>query len=394
MTREEQPETRDESSLIPAGTASSGGVGEEPPRPKEVSEQEAAELKQRSADIVSRLQEAAGSREMEIVDGIAAVGIQAQKQAGSQLQLLRVRVGDMLSDRGATGEITRHLEDLRLELNKINPNEVGRSGLMRILSLLPFGSKLMRIVQRIAIRYEEVSQQAAIIEKRLRDGQTMLRRDNIELRQLYEQVEEQQVSVKKNTYLGQLLQMQLTDLLTRTQDPRKREIVQSAAYDVAMRVQDLSTMAEVNAQFFVSIEMTRENNGRLGQAVDRTLTLATSTLMVGLAIQSALARQKRVMEATTRTREFLGEMIAANAAAIRQHTAEIGDVYKNPVVAIDKLTQAHNDLLEALNVADRLKTEGIETARENIAKLRQLTAELEEKSVGLGKPEQAPSLEA
>ena len=394
MTREEQPETRDESSLIPAGTASSGGVGEEPPRPKEVSEQEAAELKQRSADIVSRLQEAAGSREMEIVDGIAAVGIQAQKQAGSQLQLLRVRVGDMLSDRGATGEITRHLEDLRLELNKINPNDVGRSGLMRILSLLPFGSKLMRIVQRIAIRYEEVSQQAAIIEKRLRDGQTMLRRDNIELRQLYEQVEEQQVSVKKNTYLGELLQMQLRDLLTRTQDPRKREIVQSAAYDVAMRVQDLSTMAEVNVQFFVSIEMTRENNGRLGQAVDRTLTLATSTLMVGLAIQSALARQKRVMEATTRTREFLGEMIAANAAAIRQHTAEIGDVYKNPVVAIDKLTQAHNDLLEALNVADRLKTEGIETARENIAKLRQLTAELEEKSVGVGKPEQAPSLEA
>ena len=45
-------------------------------------------------------------------------------------------------------------------------------------------------------------------------------------------------------------------------------------------------------------------------------------------------------------------------------------------------------------MADRLKTEGIETARENIAKLRQLTAELEEKSVGLGKPEQAPSLEA
>ena len=142
-------------------------------------------------------------------------------------------------------------------------------------------------------------------------------------------------------------------------------------------------MEEVHVQFFVSIEMTRQNNSRLGQAVERTLSLATNVVTVGLAIQAALARQKRVLEATKRTREFLGNMIVANAVAIKQHTAEIGDVYNNPVIAIDKLTQAHNELIEAMDLADRLKQEGIDAARENIAKLSQLSGDLQQRVSGL-----------
>jgi uncharacterized protein YaaN involved in tellurite resistance len=249
-------------------------------------------------------------------------------------------------------------------------------------------------VERIAIRYETVSKQVVVVEKQLRDGRMMLRRDNIELPKLYELVEGQQVPIKKNAYLGELLMQQLEEVLARVEDPRKRERVQSALYDMSMRVQDLYAMAEVHIQLFVSIEMTHQNNTRLGQAVDRTVTLAANTLMVGLAIQSALVRQERVLEATQRTKEFLGDLIVANAGAIKQHTTEIGDVYKNPVVAIEKLTQAHNDLIEAMDIADRLKTEGIEAARENIAKLRQLTVELEQGASGLSEQREAQSLEA
>ena len=119
-------------------------------------------------------------------------------------------------------------------------------------------------------------------------------------------------------------------------------------------------------------------------------------VMVGLAIQSALTRQKRVMEATQRTREFLGELIVANAASIKQHTQEIGDLYNNPVIAMDKITQAHNDLIEAMNEADRLKQEGINVARENIAKLGQLSTDMEQRSQGLRDQQQnvAQSIEA
>ncbi len=131
----------------------------------------------------------------------------------------------------------------------------------------------------------------------------------------------------------------LNEMLESTDDALRRERVRNVLYDVSIRVQDLRTMEQVYIQFFVSIEMTRQNNTRLGQSVERTLSLAVNVVTVGLAIQAALARQKRVLEATQRTQEFLGDLIAANAATIKKHTTEIGDVYNNPVIAIEKITQ-------------------------------------------------------
>ena len=166
-------------------------------------------------------------------------------------------------------------------------------------------------------------------------------------------------------------------------------------HDVAMRVQGLRTMEEVHIQFFVSIEMTRQNNNRLSQSVDHTLTLGGNVVMIGLALQVALVRERAVMEANRGMRDFLGNLVMANAETIKRHTVEIGDVYNNPVIAIEKITQAHNELIEAMNIADRLKQEGIVSARENIAKLTQLSAELEQRSQGmLEQATETPSIEA
>ena len=140
---------------------------------------------------------------------------------------------------------------------------------------------------------------------------------------------------------------------------------------------------EAHVQYLVSIAISWQNNNRLGQAVERTLALASNVVTVGLAIQSALIRQKRVVEANVRTREFLGDLVAANAGAIRQHNQEIGDLYNNPVISMEKVTQAHNDLIEALTIAGRLRKEGIEAARDNIARLGQLSAGLEGRVSGL-----------
>ena len=200
--------------------------------------------------------------------------------------------------------------------------------------------------------------------------------------------------MQTNAYLGELMMLELAGLLERTEDLTRRERTRSVLHDVAMRVQGLRTMEEVHVQFFVSIEMTRQNNTRLGQSVERTLALGTNVVLIGLAIQVALGRQERVLEATQGTQEFLGNLIAANAASLRRHTEEIGDVYNQPVIAMDKITEAHNDLIEAMNEADRLNVEGIAAARNNMAKLSELTSELEKRALGLEGSGEAGVLEA
>ena len=352
---------------------------------------ETDELRAKATSLVRELEASSGSRELGLIDNVSALGVVAQRHAGQELDFLRTRVGDMLSEKGATGQLTKDLVELRMLLGKINPNPDGPSGFVR---LLPFSQSVVKRLEHIAVRYETISRQLQVVERRLAEGQSMLRRDNVELRKLYEEVEEQQLPIERNAFLGEALIDELQKLMARTTDAMKKERISTAIFDVATRVQDLRTMQEVHTQFFVSIEMSRVNNSRLAQAVERTLSLTTTTLTVGLAIQAALSRQKRVLEATQRTRQYLGDLIAANAASIKQHVNEIGDVYRSPVIAIEKLAQAHADLMDAVNTAGRLEAEGIQLARTNIEKLKQLTTELSRRSLATGSNESVPLLEA
>ncbi len=389
MATEERPEQQEDiTDLVPTSPQDLATVeSPEPVAPRGLTEEESQEIQSRATELVKQLEGASGSQELELIDSMTSLGIQAQRNAGGELDLLRSRVGEMITNDGPGAEIARDLLDVRVALNQINPQELAKRNLWSWawgFVPSPFKSNpAIKILQRIAIRYEPVSKQVTLIEAKLRDGRAMLARDNVEMRKLYEGVEAQQLPIQKNVYMGELVMQQLTELLERTDDTLRAERVRSSLHDVSTRVQDLRSMETVHIQFFVSLEMSRQNNTRLGQSVERTLTLATNVVTVGLAIQTALARQRRVLEATQRTREFLGNVLVANAAAIKQHTDEIGNVYNNPLIAIDKITQAHNDLVESMDMADRLKQEGIDTARKNIEELSQLSSKLQQRASGL-----------
>jgi uncharacterized protein YaaN involved in tellurite resistance len=398
---EEHPENENLNGMnIPANEIEIVKI-EGPDPPKGMTREESQEIKEKALVLVKQLNQVEGSKQLEILDNMSNMGIQTQRNAANQLDLLKARVATFLNDGGPSREIADSMRTLRIALDQIDPSAAPRTVWDRLYNLFPFFGMRnpVRILQKIALRYEPVSRQVTMIETRLRDGRTMLVRDNVELRKLYEQLEAQQPAVQRNAYMGEILMQLLTQILEKTPDPLKRERIRGALHDVSMRVQDLKTMVEVHVQYFVSIEMSRQNNNRLGQAVERTLTLSTNVITVGLAIQSALIRQRNVIEATKRTREFLGTLVAANAAALKTHTKEIGDLYTNPVIAMGKITQAHNDLIEALDTADRLRQEGINIARDNITHLTQLSNELMQRAgdlikTGNSRVEDGPSLEA
>ena len=356
--------------------------------PKGMSDEEARKVQEQAVELLRRLEGATGSEELRQLEGVTNVGVQSQRNAAGQLDLLKARMGTLLNEGGTSGDIAEGLRDLRLTLEQINPHEMAEPGVWdRIFGALPYlkgrYNPVVRALNKIALRYEPVSSQVTQIETNLRDGQALLARDNVELRQLYKDVETQQPPIKRNAYLGELIAQRLSRLLEQTEDPMKSDRMHGALNDVMVRVQDMRTMQEVHLQYCVSIEMSWQNNNRLAQSVERTLALATNVVTVGLAIQSALVRQKGVMEANQTTREFLGELIAANAGAINRHTQEIGDLYNNPVVSMEKIAEAHDDLIEALDAAGRSRQEGIEAARDNIATLSEMSSNLEERVSGL-----------
>ena len=352
--------------------------------PKTMSASEVIEARRQARELVRCVRDSDGGDQLAAIDEVSSVGLQSQRNAGRQLELVRGRMATLLDGGSASKSLANELVNLRVALDNIDPSSGGHSRLSRLRRSLPFvrNKTMLRTLKKVAIRYEPATKQITIIETKLREGRALLVRDNVELRRLYEDIEGQQDAIKRQTYLGQVLLQELEELRVDDDDPLQRDRLNAAKHDVASRVQDLLTMQEVHVQYFVGIELTRQNNQRLGQAVDRTLTLATNVVTVGLALQAALVRQREVQEATERTRQFLGELIVSNATAVRRQTEEIGDLYQDPVIAMDKLTQAHHELVAALDAAGKLREQGLDTARRNIDELTVLTQELDRRAHG------------
>lgn len=160
-TEERTDQQQENAALTP--TESSSIEAKNIVTPEGISEEEEQELRRRSEDLVKELKDASGSKEMELFDSITNLGVQTQRNAAAELDLLRTRVGDMLAQDGPGAQISKDLVDLRLVLDEINPHELSKPGfLRRVLSVIPFVGKLtpgLRILEKIAIRYEAVSKQ-------------------------------------------------------------------------------------------------------------------------------------------------------------------------------------------------------------------------------------------
>lgn len=363
-----------------------------PKAPKDLDTKERDELEKKSATLVDQLE---GGKNRELIRQLENLGTEAQTNAARETELLKIRVGEMMKQiEGEGSAIPNGMVKLRMTLDEINPHVAGQPGMLaRIFGKTP---AIGKILKKIAIKYETVQTQIDAIVANLRQGSDMLIKDNISLENLYQNVKEHQLAVQKNAYLGELILKKLEQELAGASEADRPKL-QAIQHSVAMRVQDLRTMEQVNMQFFVSIDMTIDNNRLLKHSVDRTVTVTTSLLTVGLAIQAALSRQKQVLDATKATQDYAADLLQANAASIRQQSAEIADLHTNPVLALDKVKAAHDDLLAAIEETEKIKQQGIEKANEGIAALSKMSETMGEKAGVLrSEEEKAPdkSIEA
>lgn len=355
--------------------------------PKGVPQEELVQLQDRARGLVTDLVANPDSRAL--IDGVSNLGIQAQRGAAQKLGLLNVRVGELTAGMKEVGgeeeaNIPKQLTKLRVSLQRVNPHRIAQGGL---LAWLPFVGQVIKNsgledkLRQLAAQYETVDGQVNGIVDSLRQGRTMLVRDNVELGEvLRPDIEAQQLVVRRNAYLAELIVQELEQAIAASTNAETRDKLQSILFDVIMRAQDLRTMEQVNLQMFASIDITIQNNRRLTQVIDRTLDIVVNLVRAGLGIQIALLRQRQVMTATQDTQEFASELLRQNAAAIRKGVQDVGKLYTSPVLVLDKVKAAHDDLIAAMDQIDVYKQEGIDAARQGIAQLSAMSTDLDERA--------------
>ena len=360
----------------PAEAAQPPPVALTPVKPKGLESEDEKRLQETALQLAGEVHQDAGNRQ--VARRLSALGVREQQKASKEIGLLKTRVGTMLGQlEGEGAEIPRTLIELRHTMDEINPNVLSQpTGIAKWVGKVP---GVGTVLKRIAVKYESVQTQIDHIMNGLRHGKDKLLHDNAELEQLYEQVGLAQRGVQESAYIGELLWQKIEDKLAEATDPAERQKLQAMMHRVAMRVQDLRTMEQVNLQFFASIDMTIQNNDTLCEQVDRTVMVTQSLLTVGLAIQAALASQKQIATAVKSVQESTAAMLEANAAAIGRQTAEIGEMQNNPVIALESVKKAHNSLIEAMDKMEEIRAVGTEKARAGIAELNKMSAALEPK---------------
>ena len=364
--------------VVPAEPASTPA----PTPPARLSEDARAAVEADARELASNVLSNPSDRELG--RRVSAIGTDAQRRSGVATDLLKTRVGTLLADLDGEGaRIPKGLIELRQTMDKINPTSVARDSQGWFSRLLRRTPVVGDAIANIAVRYETVQTSIDAIIGGLLAGRDELLQDSIELDNLYKEVQNSQVEVQGAAYLGELIWNDLEGRLESSTDSTEQSTLRTIVHRVAMRVQDLRTMEQVNTQFFASIDLTIQNNDHLSDAVTRTVTVTRSLLTVGLAIQAALAKQRGVLEAVQQTQAYASEMLAQNAASIRQQTQAVGDLYTNPVLALDKVTAAYHDLASSLDELDEIRRTGTKAAREGVAQMTTLTADMAKRADAL-----------
>ena len=134
-----------------------------PQAPVGVTPEEAAELATQAAEMVAQLTEVTGSEELSVIDALSNLGVQSQRRAGAELDLLRGHLKEIFVRAGPSAEVWKSLLEMRAALHRIDPEQLTRRSLPhRILGGLPFVGRPLsgvKVLERLAVRHETVSQE-------------------------------------------------------------------------------------------------------------------------------------------------------------------------------------------------------------------------------------------
>src|SRR3954453_16473950 len=164
MNLTEREEQMSEERMSPAATAVPpvGHAGRElmlaPAPPKTMSASEVTEAHHQASELVRYVRDTDGSGQLAAIDEVSSVGLKSQRNAGRQLDLIRLRMSTLFDGGNGSKSLAKELVTLRVALDNIDPSREER-GLSRLRRILPFtrNKAMLRMLKKIAVRYEPAS---------------------------------------------------------------------------------------------------------------------------------------------------------------------------------------------------------------------------------------------
>jgi uncharacterized protein YaaN involved in tellurite resistance len=262
------------------------------------------------------------------------VGSNIQDVFASDSRLIKSKL-EKLVPKGSP--IEDNLVKMQKSLVKVNKEGIV-GGFLGLFGDSDASKKLTRMVAR----YKSSEKTIESIKKALEEGQNILQKDNVELKELKDFLISRLIFLKTNILILQSIIDQLKEKLKDYEGDK--EPAEKMLNTLLIRMVDFKTIEEATKQQAVSVEITHDNNIMLHESVKRVCNITLSLMFVTMSIQSAMGNQKRVMEATKATQEFASDLMVQNATSLESNMAETEELYTSPVLNIKRLKEAHTKL--------------------------------------------------
>ena len=308
------------------------------------------------------------------IEEISQVGAQELAASSSVANRMLERPGSALagtsgkSDKGAQAKAAKTLSELRLTVVELTPNRADLEGKRKVLAFLPGGSK----IEKYFDRYKSAQSQLDLITKALAASQDELRKDNAAIEQERGNLWTLMGSLTEYAVLlGQLddgVERRVAQL--EVSDPARATSFRSEVqFAVRQRRQDILTQLAVAAQGYLAMDMVKKNNVELVKGVERARTTTLSALRTAVIVAEALTNQKLVLEQITALNATTSDVIAANAAMLRQQSAEIQKQAGSSTIDIAKLEQAFTDVFATMDSIDTFRGEAVKSMAQTVTAL-------------------------
>ncbi|CCK75775.1 MAG: toxic anion resistance protein [Oleispira antarctica] len=339
--------------------------------PKWASEDNVELMQKRSQELAESTKTSGGPALNRIVGNI---GASAQKKMASANDLMKGNVNSLLKGLDGKSPAGEKLLELRSTMDQLNPHSLHNAWWF---SWMPNTIK-RKAVSRFVRQYQPMQSHVEAIFDGLRNGKDDLLESNLALEQQYNEIAAAKKEIESEIYIGELFiqQVDAQDAETPAEDIQEKQKFATVKNQAMRRIRDLRTMEQASVQFFISIDQTIATNSLLDESIDSALTVGPMVMNNALRIQAALAQQETIKDAVQQFQAGLGDMMAQNAGSIEKAAQEVGDLYNNPVIALQKMEEGFDKLMNAVKIANDTMSTSTAKARETSDRLADMTAQL------------------
>ncbi len=284
----------------------------------------------------------------------------------------------MLAKTQDGGSVAKDLLLLRNEVEALNPHQYN------LTSPTSATAKFFRTIigkknpiSRYLERYEKGSVVLKDITKSLLAGKEGLKDDNnilgMDKKSLRETLEGLSHAIKVGQVLDQKFEAKLREMNQQEQPEEYRFLQEEVLFPLRQRIIDLQTALNVNQQGVITYDLLMRNNEELIKGVERSVTITTVALSVGVTAQFALNKQRIVLEAVKGTKEITEKILVGNAETLKTQGVEIQKGATEPTIAVEVLASAFTKLNEAVDDLSNFRINALAGMKESIGKLEDLT---------------------